>query len=49
MFFNVCKIFFSSTNPSEKAFKPVYAALALGVYSCTVLFPEVAIQNYSAR
>ena len=26
-------------------YKPVYTALALGVRSCTFLFPEVVIQN----
>ena len=27
-------------------YKPVYTALALGIHSCTFLFPEVVIKNF---
>ena len=33
----------------KPVYKPVYAALALGIHSCMFLFPEVTMQNCSGK
>ena len=40
--------FWAWTNPFESAYN-VYAALALGVHSCTLLFLEVTIADCSGK